>query len=178
MLGPQAAGHFGLKSRNDVGYLFAYAGLITVLVQGAVHPLVKRFAEPRLIFASLVIFAAGLLALPFQNHLTGLLLALAVLAIGSGLNRTPVFGLISLKSSAHEQGANLGVAQSFGSLARILGPVFATTLYFARPTQPSPELPYVVCGAIAFVTALVAWQFLCRDAKAEPDVETVVSAQK
>jgi MFS family permease len=147
-------------------------------VQGAVHPLVKRFGEPRLIFASLVIFSGGLEALPFQNHLTGLLIALAVLAIGSGLNRTPVFGLISLKSSPHEQGANLGVAQSFGSLARILGPIFATTLFFARPTQPSPELPYVVCGAIAFVTALLAWQFLCREAKTESKVETAVSAQK
>ena len=178
MLGSQAAAHFGLKSRNDVGYLFAYAGLITVLVQGAVHPLVKNFGEPRLIFGSLVIFASGLVALPFQNHLTGLLIALAVLAIGSGLNRTPVFGLISLKSSPHEQGANLGVAQSFGSLARILGPIFATTLFFARPTRPSPELLYVVCGAIAFVTALLAWQFLCRDARPESKAETAVSAQK
>jgi MFS transporter, DHA1 family, tetracycline resistance protein len=178
MLGPQAAAQFGLKSRNDVGYLFAYAGFITVLVQGAVHPLVKRFGEQRLIFASLVIFATGLLALPFQNHLAGLLLALAVLAIGSGLNRTPVFGLISIKSSPDEQGANLGVAQSFGALARIVGPVFATILFFARPAQPSPELPYVVCGGIAFVTGLVAWQFLCRDAGIEPKVETFISTQK
>ena len=73
-----------------------------------------------------------------------------MLAIGSGLNRTPVFGMISIKSSPHEQGANLGVAQSFGTLARILGPIFATTLFFARPAEPSPELPYVACGVIAF----------------------------
>jgi len=178
MLGQQGASHFGLKSRDQVGYLFAYAGIITVLVQGMIHRLVKRFGEPRLIFASLVIFAAGLVALPFQSHLTGMLVALAVLAIGSGLNRAPVFGMISIKSSPHEQGANLGVAQSFGALARIVGPVFATTLFFLRPANPSPELPYVVCGGIAFVTALLAWQFLCRDAKIESKAETAVSAQK
>ncbi len=175
MLGQQAAEQFGLKSRNDVGYLFAFAGLITVLIQGAVHPLVKHFGEPRLIFASLVIFAGGLLALPFQNHLTGLLISLAVLAIGSGLNRTPVFGLISIKSSPHEQGANLGVAQSFGSLARILGPIFATTLFFVRPDKPSAELPYVICGVIAFLTSLLAWQFLCR--KEEPAVNAGTQSQ-
>jgi MFS family permease len=163
MLGPQTASNFGLKSRDQVGYLFAYAGIITVLVQGMIHRLVKSFGEPRLIFASLVIFAAGLVALPFQSHLTGMLIALGLLAIGSGLNRAPVFGMISIKSSPHEQGANLGVAQSFGALARIVGPVFATTLFFARTTKPSPELPYVVCGGIAFLTALLAWQFLCRD---------------
>ncbi len=160
MLTPHAAEQFGLKSRYGVGYLFGYAALITIFVQGAVHPLVKRFGEPRVIFASLVIFAAGLAALPFQTHLTGLLIALGVLAIGSGLNRAPVFGLISLKSSPQEQGMNLGVAQSFSALARIVGPVIATTLYFARPAKPSPELLYVGCGVIAFLTALVAWQFL------------------
>lgn len=172
MLGLHSAENFGLKSRDQVGYIFAYAGIITVFVQGAVHGLVKRFGEPRLIFGSLVIFAAGLLVLPFQNHLTGLLLAVAVLAIGSGLNRAPVFGMISIKSSEHEQGANLGVAQSFGSLARIVGPIFATTLFFARPNTPSAELPYVVCGGIAFVTGLIAWQFLCRSDKPAPAVET------
>jgi len=178
MLGPQAASDFGLKSRDQVGYLFAYAGIITVLVQGMIHRLVKSFGEPRLIFISLVIFAAGLAALPFQTHLTGLLIALAVLAIGSGLNRAPVFGMISIKSSAHEQGANLGVAQSFGALARIVGPVFATTLFFARPAKPSPELPYVVCGGIAFLTALLTLQFLCRDTKANPKPDAAISTQK
>ena len=160
MLTPHAAAQFGLKSRYGVGYLFGYAALITIFVQGAVHPLAKRFGEPRLIFASLVIFAVGLAALPLQTHLTGLLIALGVLAIGSGLNRAPVFGMISLKSPPDEQGANLGVAQSFGALARIIGPIIATTLYFVHPARPSPELLYVSCGVIAFLTALVAWQFL------------------
>ena len=172
LLRPGAIQNFGLKNRDEVGYLFAYAGIITVLVQGVIHRLVKTLGEPRLIFVSLVTFAIGLAALPFQTHLTGLLIVLAVLAIGSGLNRAPVFGMISLKSSPDEQGANLGVAQSFGALARIVGPIFATTLFFLRPAQPSPELPYVVCGGIAFLTALLAWQFLCRDAKAAATAET------
>jgi MFS family permease len=172
LLQPGAIQNFGLKNRDEVGYLFAYAGIITVLVQGVIHRLVKTLGEPRLIFVSLVTFAIGLAALPFQTHLTGLLIVLAVLAIGSGLNRAPVFGMISLKSSPDEQGANLGVAQSFGALARIVGPIFATTLFFLRPAQPSPELPYVVCGGIAFLTALLAWQFLCLDAKAAAAPET------
>jgi MFS family permease len=172
LLQPQSARGFGLKSRDEVGYLFAYAGIITVLVQGVIHRLVKAFGEPRLIFGSLVTFAIGLTMLPFQTHLFGLLIALAVLAVGSGLNRAPVFGLISIKSSPHEQGANLGVAQSFGSLARILGPIFATTLFFVRPAKPSPELPYVTCGGIAFLTALFAWQFLCRENSSPANAES------
>ncbi|MDE3100510.1 MAG: MFS transporter [Verrucomicrobiota bacterium] len=140
-----------------ISLLFAYAGFIAVMVQGVIGRLVKKFGEPNLIFASLLIFAAGLAGLPFAKTLPETLLVLALLAIGSGLNRPPVFGLISLNSSPHEQGANLGVAQSFGSLARILGPLFAGGLFFVHYA-----LPYLICGGISLITASVAWSILCR----------------
>src|SRR5271154_4634479 len=143
---------------NRIGYLFTYAGVIAALVQGVIGKLVKKFGEPKLIFSSLLVFAVGLAALPFQTHLTGILIVIALLAIGSGLNRPPVFGMISLSSSPHEQGANLGVAQSFGSLARILGPIFAGGLFFVKPA-----LPYLICGGLALLTGLFAWQYLCRE---------------
>jgi MFS family permease len=148
----------GIKNLNNrIGYLFTYAGVIAALVQGVIGRLVKKFGEPNLIFSSMIIFAIGLAGLPFAKSLPEILIVLALLAIGSGLNRPPVFGMISLASSPHEQGANLGVAQSFGSLARILGPIFASTLFFVHPS-----LPYLICGGIALLTSFFAWKFLCR----------------
>lgn len=138
-----------------IGYLFTYAGVIAALVQGVIGRLVKTFGEPNLIFSSLIVFAIGLAGLPFAKSLWEILVVLALLAIGSGLNRPPVFGMISLNSSSHEQGANLGVAQSFGALARILGPIFAGGLFFVHEA-----LPYLICGGIALVTAAIAWRFL------------------
>jgi MFS family permease len=153
--------HFALGGKNlnhRIGYLFTYAGVIAALVQGVIGKLVKIFGEPKLIFISLIVFAIGLAGLPFAAGLPEILVVLALLAIGSGLNRPPVFGMISLKSSAHEQGANLGVAQSFGSLARILGPIFAGTLFFV-----DVRLPYLICGGVALLTGLFAWKALCGD---------------
>jgi DHA1 family tetracycline resistance protein-like MFS transporter len=141
---------------NRIGYLFTYAGIIAALVQGVIGRLVKKYGEPNLIFVSLIVFAVGLAGLPFAKSLWEILVVLALLAIGSGLNRPPVFGMISLKSSPHEQGANLGVAQSFGALARILGPIFAGGLFFVHHA-----LPYLISGGIALVTALFAAKFLC-----------------
>jgi len=80
-----------------------------------------------------------------------MLFALALLSIGSSLTRAPVFGLLSNLTPANEQGATIGVAQSAGSLARILGPMFAATLYVQVP-----ELPYVVCGGISILTGILA----------------------
>jgi DHA1 family tetracycline resistance protein-like MFS transporter len=156
---PLLARHqFALSQKNlntHIGYLFTYAGFIAAMVQGVIGRLVKKYGEPKLIFISLLVFAAGLAGLPFASSMKEILIVLALLAIGSGLNRPPVFGMISLKSSPHEQGANLGVAQSFGSLARILGPIFATTLFFV-----DIRLPYLICGGIALLTGLFAWKYL------------------
>jgi hypothetical protein len=84
-----------------------------------------------------------------------MLFALALLSIGSSLTRAPLFGLLSNLTPANEQGATIGVAQSAGSLARIFGPIFAATLYLHVPM-----LPYVVCGAISLLAALLAFQHL------------------
>jgi len=147
----------GKDVNRHIGYLFTYAGVIAALVQGVIGRLVKKLGEPKLIFVSLIIFAAGLSSLPFAKTLPEILVVLALLAIGSGLNRPPVFGLISLNSHADEQGANLGVTQSFGALARMLGPIFAGSLFFVHPS-----LPYLICGGIALLTSFFAWNFLCR----------------
>jgi MFS family permease len=151
---------FGAKGQDHrVGYLFTYCGVIAAIIQGGIiGKLVKKLGEAKLIFISLLIFAVGLGAMPFATSMPALLVVLALLAIGSGLNRPPVFGLISLKSSADEQGANLGVAQSFGSLARIASPIFATTLFFV-----DVKLPYLICGGVALLTAFFAWRYLCRN---------------
>jgi MFS family permease len=128
------------------------------LVQGgAIGRLVKRAGEPRLISSSLILFGVSLAPLPFVNHWPTLLIVLAGLAIGSSLTRPPLFGLVSLLTPVHEQGATIGVTQSAGSLARILGPIFAATLFDYRPA-----LPYIICGGIAVGAGLWTWQALCR----------------
>src|SRR5207249_9420436 len=86
-----------------------------------------------------------------------LFLLLALLAIGSGLTRPPVFGLISILTPANEQGATIGVAQSAGSLARIAGPIFAASLF-----DYSPAIPYLSCSAVCLIAACITWQRLCK----------------
>ena len=131
------------------------------------------FGEPKLIALSLVLTGVALALLPFikgEGQLKWLavlrfadwpwikmLLVLALLAIGTGLTRPPVFGMLSNLAPANEQGATLGVAQSAGALARIVGPIFAAMLYMRVPM-----LPYVICGVLAVLTGLLAWQYLCR----------------
>ncbi|MCX6890644.1 MAG: MFS transporter [Verrucomicrobiota bacterium] len=173
--------NFHLDFKNDptsastVAYLFVYCGLIGALVQGGlIGRLVKKLGEPRLIVLSLVLTAISLAWLPFlkgSSHFTWtgllhsdglpwvwLLLVLGLVSIGASLTRPPLFGMLSNLTASHEQGATIGVAQGAGSLARIFGPVFATTLL-----PYSPLIPYLACAAVLLATTVLAFQRLCRD---------------
>jgi DHA1 family tetracycline resistance protein-like MFS transporter len=139
--------------------LFIYAGLIGALVQGgATGRLVKLMGEPKLVALSMFLVALSLGPMPFANSWPLLYLLLAVLSIGSSLTRPPVFGMISNLTPAHEQGVTIGVAQSAGSLARIVGPMFAALLF-----THIAWLPYVICAAVSFLTGILVWQRLTKD---------------
>ena len=147
--------------QTKVGYLFAYCGLLAAIIQGGViGGLVKRFGEEKLIAYSLMVVGLSLAILPYISQLGWLLLGLALFAAGSGINRPPTFGLISLKTPPDEQGAALGVAQSAGSLGRIIGPIFAASVYSFRPA-----LPYLICAGVSMAAGLLAFQYLVHSNK-------------
>ena len=162
-------------SASTVAYLFVYCGLVGALVQGgAIGRLVKKLGEPKLIALSLLLTAASMAWIPFLKgaarlswHVllqpdglpwVWLLLALALLSVGTSLTRPPLFGMVSNLTPNNQQGATIGVTQGAGSLARIVGPIFATALL-----AYSPPLPYVICaGVLLGTTALVVLR-LSRD---------------
>jgi sugar phosphate permease len=149
------------------GYLFAYAGLIGAFVQGgATGRLVKAMGEPKLIATSLLLVALSMVWLPFADHWPAILSLLALLSIGSSLTRPPVFGMISNHTAASEQGVTIGVAQSAGSLARILGPLVVLPLFFW-----SAASPYVLCGVGSALTGIIAYARLARSGEPAAGVD-------
>lgn len=159
------------KDARTVSYLFAFAGFVGAMVQGgAIGRLVKMMGEKNLIVVSLVLTGISLAPLPFAKGWAPFLAILGGLAVGSSLARAPIFGLISLNTSAEEQGATIGVAQSAGSLARIFGPVFAGASF-----QYRQELPYLVCGGLAIVVALIAAVRL-KDVQHAPETADAATA--
>lgn len=157
--------NFGFDASNPheaqyIGYLFTFAGLIGAVVQGGlIGRLVNTWGEPRVIAGSMFLVGISLAPLPYIHTWLPLLGAVGILAAGSSMSRPPLFGMISRLTDPHEQGATLGVAQSCGSLGRIIGPIFAGAFYHVHPS-----LPYLVCAALALLTSLIAWNYLTRHA--------------
>jgi len=176
-------------AQRIAGTLFMFSGIVGAFIQGGpVGRLVRAFGERKLIALSLMVTGLSLALVPTVHgdiHIAGelswrnlfsttggpwwaLLGVLVLLAMGSGLTRPPLFGLLSLLTPAQEQGATIGIAQGAGSLARIAGPMFAGLVF-----QAHPNLPYFVCAGIALATGMFAWRKLCGK---EPERQEAMAA--
>ena len=148
----------------QIGYVFTYVGLLSAVMQGGlIGPLTRRFGEERLLLSGLALIALGLLVLPFSRTLPPLLVAVSALAIGMGAMQPSLNSLISRRAGAEEQGEVMGVAQSVGSLSRVLGPIMAGALFesFGRNS------PFLWGAVLVAAALLLSWR-LPRTTAAAP----------
>jgi len=112
----------GLDS-TQTGYILAYVGLLSVLVQGvAIGRLTKRFAENRLILGAVGLLAVSLLGWAVAPNVPLLLVVLAPVALAAGVLNTVINSAITKSVYPEEVGGALGVAASIESLTRVIGP--------------------------------------------------------
>jgi multidrug resistance protein len=167
-------------TKNYAYWLMAFCGIIGAIVQGAcIGPLVKFCGEKWMIVAGLALVGVSLAVLPFCNDSRGLIFlmaCLALFAVSSSIYRAPTFGLISLNASSAEQGQIMGVTQSIGSMARIIGPLFALSLMDLKL-----ELPYLICALIAIIASVLAFLLIIAPSKevVQPtETETKIDGDK
>jgi DHA1 family tetracycline resistance protein-like MFS transporter len=147
----------------QVGGVLAYVGVLSALVQGGlIGRLARRFGEERLLVAGLAAICAGLLATPLSRSLPELLVGTAFMALGMGLTQPSISSLLSRAAGQERQGETMGVAQSAGSFARIVGPALAGVLFGAFGRQA----PFWSGALILAVAALLAWRLERREAPA------------
>ena len=143
---------FGWNATQN-GYVFAYVGVIIVVMQGGlVGRLVKRWGERPLLIGGLALLSVGLILLPFSSSIGMLLAALGLLSVGEGAVTPTSSALLSLASPDGRQGETLGLAQGIGSLGRIIGPLAAGWLFLTF----GASAPFLVGGMLTAAALLVA----------------------
>ena len=148
-----ASGRFGLGERA-VGWLFAFLGTVSAVVQGAVvRILVARTGEVALIRASAVPFTAGFLVVGLASSIPTLLTGLALLALGFGGTLPSLVSLLSRSAPDAIQGGSLGIGQSAGALARVIGPFVSGVSWDLL----GDSAPYFVAAGFGVVAGL--WGF-------------------
>jgi len=130
------------------GFLFALVGIISAVVQGTlIGPLVKKFGEKRLISTSIILLSTGFILFPLANSMITFVPIVALIAFSIGVHNPSVITLISKNTPPEKQGGILGLNQSLGSLARVLGPVWGG-FFFDRI---SIGFPFFSAGVLIFL---------------------------
>ncbi len=141
------------------GYLFAFVGIIGAILQGvAIGRLTRRFGEGRLLSIGLVGIALGLAGIGMTTTVPALFAASAVLAMGFGMANPSLASLVSRRAGAGDQGMVLGVYQSAGSLARVVGPALAGVAF----AQIDKSAPFLLGAAILVPVAIGVWRMVRR----------------
>ena len=154
-LSPLAEERFAMGPR-EAGYLFALLGIVSVIVQGGlVRRLVPRYGERKLLRVSVIPFCAGLVMLGMATTTPTLLAGLVFVGVGYGVAIPSVLALLSRATDSGTQGAVLGLGQSVGSLARVLGPAMAGRLFEVRLALPYLAGAALILVAAGFVARLV-----------------------
>ncbi|MFA6017122.1 MAG: MFS transporter [Patescibacteria group bacterium] len=115
---------------SENGWLFAYIGVLAVVVQLRVLPfLIKKFNEKTILYISLFLMFIGLSLIPLSPHANFLYIALFFLPFGNGLANPTIQALASENVPKEEYGGTLGFLQSAGSLGRIVGPIVGGIIF-------------------------------------------------
>ena len=149
-------------SAEDNGFLFALIGLIGVLVQIFVlKRFVKFFQEERATTISIIIMAFSLAFIAIGNNIYIIIISVALLAFGNAIIGPVLSALVSIHTPAEEQGNIMGIYQSVGSLARLVGPLIGTFFY----GFVSIDSPYYFGAFMLIIAVLISMKYMENKAK-------------
>ena len=108
---------------QTTGYVLAYVGVLSVLVQGlGVGLVTKRFKENSIIITSMWLMVFGLAGWAITPNLPVLLVIMLPLAIGGGMLNTVINSAITQAVTREEIGGTLGISTSLESFSRVIAP--------------------------------------------------------
>jgi len=113
--------NFGAK---EIGYIFAVIGGVSIFIKGLILPkLLNIVAEDRLRIIGAMSIVLALIFTPIIESEQLLTVATVLFAFGASLLRPSLTAHISKQASAEKQGEIMGITDSLGSIAQIIGPL-------------------------------------------------------
>ena len=158
---------FGLTESATYGVFFVLGIAIVVVQGGLIHPIVGALGETSTIRAGLACNAIGLVLVALDGGWASLTPGLALLVVGQGMVTPTLASAVAGRARHESRGAVLGMQQSAGGLARVVGPAAGGALF----QHVGVSSPYVV-GAV-----LAALAFTMVPSPTRAEVEPVVTAR-
>jgi DHA1 family multidrug resistance protein-like MFS transporter len=143
---------------EEVGIIFMVVGIVSALTQGLLTgPLTKRWGEPLLIKAAMLSSSIGFILMVLADTFWTVMLSIGVFIFATSL-LVPAVTALTSKRAESMQGMAMGLSNSFMSLGRIIGPLWAGFVY-----DLNLILPYISGAVIMIAGFLVSLIWLKQD---------------
>ncbi|KAJ5068846.1 multidrug resistance protein mdtg [Anaeramoeba ignava] len=119
----------GLDESN-IGYIYMMNGLILLIIQGAAMGILsKKFHLQTMIYVMVPFSGIMIIILPEATTKTTDIIVMFFISLGSAFMYPCLMALISFTTKKTDKGTIMGLAQSLGSLSRLIGPIAGGALF-------------------------------------------------
>src|SRR5262245_61304840 len=146
-------------SAPQIGFVFAYVGVLLVLVQAVlVGCMVRRWDEDRLLLGMVALTSLTLLGWAFAPNLPVVLVVFAPMAFSVGSFNTLINSALSKAVAPSEVGGTLGLSAALESFTRVFSPSLGGYLLGWLGVWS----PGVLGGIVLMLLALRTWREIIR----------------
>ncbi len=143
---------------SQVGSILTVVGLVSAIAQGALTgPATRRWGEVAVIKTSLLASAIGFALMLLAVDFATVLLTVGFFVLANAMIRPSLSSLIS-KLAREGQGLAMGLTNSFMSLGRVVGPLWAGFLF-----DLNIHLPYLSGAAVMLIGFGLSLVYLRRE---------------
>jgi multidrug resistance protein len=142
-------------TKRTIGFYFVYVGALSFVMRSLLlGPIVDRFGERTAMRMGTIVLVAGLLAYTVPATIWGLAAIIPLVPIGTALLFPSTTALMSRTSSRTEYGLVMGTAQTFGGIARVVAPLFATFAF----QEFGHDWPFLLAAGLVAVVGVLAFR--------------------
>ncbi|MCL7454314.1 MAG: MFS transporter [Anaerolineae bacterium] len=157
-------GYYALKKfgygTEEVGWILTVVGIVSALTQGLLTgPLTKHWGEAAVIKATLLASAITFGLLLTADNLVTVLLTTGLFTLPNALLRPAVISQTSQRAGTR-QGTAMGLNNSFNSLGRVAGPIWAGFAF-----DWNYNLPYLSGALVMFIGFLASLAWVTQERK-------------
>jgi len=135
---------------EQVGGILTLIGTIALIGRGTLTGVITgHWGELIVIKASLIVGAMGFILLLLANSYTSVLLTTGIFTFSITFLRPAIHSLTS-KRTLVGQGASMGLSNSFVSLGRVVGPLYAGGIFDVNPNYPYLSGALILCAVFIF----------------------------
>jgi MFS family permease len=145
---------FGVTAKT-IGYFFAYVGTLSIVMRALViGKAVERLGETGVMRLGSITMVIGLVLLPLAHTVPLFAIVIALVPISTALLFPATSALVTHRAPRGELGQVLGVQQTFGGVARVIAPIFATAVFQGM----GPAIPFYLAALIVAGVTVLAFR--------------------